>query len=199
MKNMNWNMREPSIHIWHKEIAFTITLSLALLFSATHYQGFALLPSRVSSLNNNSNHTMTENKVQDLSIASLENGSNGLQNGSITGDFDKKNPRNDPNCYTQGLYVCNMFGDCDSNRFDCITECDDGIKRTTGTCPNDDDRICWIDEIYICKDNSYMTQNNTGNMTQNNTGNMTQNNTGNMTQNNTGNMTQNNTNMLVTP
>jgi hypothetical protein len=48
---------------------------------------------------------------------------------------------NDP-CNYYGLDVCIGSGDdrqCDSERFDCLSVCEDGTTRTTGQCPEDDE------------------------------------------------------------
>ena len=48
---------------------------------------------------------------------------------------------NDP-CNYYGLDVCIGSGDdrqCDSERFDCLSVCEDGTTRTTGQCPGDDE------------------------------------------------------------
>jgi hypothetical protein len=44
---------------------------------------------------------------------------------------------NDP-CNYHGLDVCDSNGDCDSERFDCLSDCKDGSSATTGQCPHDD-------------------------------------------------------------
>jgi hypothetical protein len=44
---------------------------------------------------------------------------------------------NDP-CNYHGLDVCDSNGDCDSERFDCLSDCKDGSRATTGQCPGDD-------------------------------------------------------------
>ena len=47
---------------------------------------------------------------------------------------------NDP-CNYYGIDVCTGSGDdrqCDSERFDCLSVCEDGTTRTTGQCPGDD-------------------------------------------------------------
>jgi hypothetical protein len=49
-------------------------------------------------------------------------------------------PRDDPDCWYGNLYVCNEDGDCDSENFDCLTECADGSSVTTGEdCPDEND------------------------------------------------------------
>ena len=48
---------------------------------------------------------------------------------------------NDP-CNYHGTDVCIGSGDerqCDSERFDCLSVCEDGTTRTTGQCPGDDE------------------------------------------------------------
>jgi hypothetical protein len=56
--------------------------------------------------------------------------------GSGSGD----NPRDDPDCWYGDLYVCDESGNCDTENFDCITDCEDGSSVTTGEeCPGDDD------------------------------------------------------------
>src|ERR671910_1743745 len=48
---------------------------------------------------------------------------------------------NDP-CNYHGLDVCTGSGEarqCDSERFDCLSLCEDGTTRTTGQCPGDDE------------------------------------------------------------
>jgi hypothetical protein len=48
---------------------------------------------------------------------------------------------NDP-CNYYGIDVCTGSGDdrqCDSERFDCLSVCEDGTTRTTGQCPGDDE------------------------------------------------------------
>jgi hypothetical protein len=48
--------------------------------------------------------------------------------------------RGDPDCWYGNLFVCDKNGDCDSDRFDCITDCPDGSSVTTGEdCPDEDD------------------------------------------------------------
>ena len=54
---------------------------------------------------------------------------------------DKKKG-NDP-CNYYGLNICDGNGDCDSERFDCWSECKDGSTAVTGQCPGDDDKDCW--------------------------------------------------------
>ena len=55
------------------------------------------------------------------------------------GDGDD-DPRDDPDCWYGDLYVCDESGECDTDRFDCITDCADGSSVTTGEeCPEDDD------------------------------------------------------------
>jgi hypothetical protein len=104
--------------------------------------------------NNSLNNTLIENDRIGVRLSSsTENQSNGLQNTNILNNSNT-NPRNDLNCYTEGLFVCNESGECDNIKFDCLTECDDGITRTTGMCPDDDDRICWIEDEYVCNDKS---------------------------------------------
>jgi len=104
--------------------------------------------------NNSLNNILIEkDRIGVQPSSSAENQSKGLQNPNIL-NYSNKNPRDDLNCYTEGLYICNESGECDNIKFDCLTECDDGIKRTTGTCPNDDDRICWIEDEYVCNDKS---------------------------------------------
>jgi hypothetical protein len=49
------------------------------------------------------------------------------------------NPWLDPDCWYGDLYVCNEKGECDSENFDCLTECADGSDVTTGEeCPGKD-------------------------------------------------------------
>jgi hypothetical protein len=48
--------------------------------------------------------------------------------------------RDDPDCWYGNLYVCDENGECDSDKFDCITDCADGSSVTTGfDCPDEDD------------------------------------------------------------
>src|SRR5215207_5507468 len=56
-------------------------------------------------------------------------------------DDDTDTEANDP-CNYYGLDVCTGSGDdrqCDSERFDCLSVCEDGTTRTTGQCPGDDE------------------------------------------------------------
>jgi cell division septation protein DedD len=56
-------------------------------------------------------------------------------------DNDTDTEANDP-CNYYGLDVCTGSGDdrqCDSERFDCLSVCEDGTTRTTGQCPGDDE------------------------------------------------------------
>ena len=59
---------------------------------------------------------------------------------------DKKKG-NDP-CNYYGLNICDKNGDCDSERFDCWSECKDGSTAVTGQCPGDDDKDCWDNGEY---------------------------------------------------
>jgi hypothetical protein len=47
-------------------------------------------------------------------------------------DDDKDNDRSDPDCWYGNLYVCDEDGKCDSEKFDCLTDCADGSTVTTG-------------------------------------------------------------------
>ena len=58
------------------------------------------------------------------------------------GDSDEgdDNPRDDPDCWHGDIYVCDENGNCDSDNFDCKTDCADGSSVTTGElCPGNDD------------------------------------------------------------
>jgi hypothetical protein len=57
-------------------------------------------------------------------------------------DIVFKTVGNDP-CNYYGLNICDKNGDCDSERFDCWSECKDGSTAVTGQCPGDDDKDCW--------------------------------------------------------
>ena len=60
-------------------------------------------------------------------------------NNDDGGDGDD-DPRDDPDCWYGDLYVCDENGECDTDRIDCITDCEDGSSVTTGEeCPGDDD------------------------------------------------------------
>ena len=37
-----------------------------------------------------------------------------------------------------GQNICDKSGECDSERFDCWSDCSDGIEQTTCQCPGDD-------------------------------------------------------------
>jgi hypothetical protein len=55
-------------------------------------------------------------------------------------DDDNDNPRDDPDCWYGNLYVCDESGECDNDKFDCVTDCEDGSNVTTGEeCPGEDD------------------------------------------------------------
>jgi hypothetical protein len=64
----------------------------------------------------------------------------------------KENWRDNPDCWYHGKFVCNDEGECDSDRFDCLSECEDGSTATTGMCPDDDDPKCVDDGKYVCKE-----------------------------------------------
>ena len=160
---MKRNLVESSKIMCHKNRPLVIA-GMAIFLIVTNLQSFiasafprdssATYNSNISNNTaeekNNLNNTLIENDRMVVRLSpSTENQSNGLQNASILNDSNK-NPRDDLNCYTEGLYVCNESGECDNIKFDCLTECHDGITRTTGTCPNDDDKICWIKGEYIC-------------------------------------------------
>ena len=54
---------------------------------------------------------------------------------------EETEPENDP-CNYYGTDVCIGSGEerqCDSQRFDCLSDCEDGTTRTTGQCPGDDE------------------------------------------------------------
>ena len=54
---------------------------------------------------------------------------------------EEPEPENDP-CNYYGTDVCIGAGEerqCDSQRFDCLSDCEDGTTRTTGQCPGDDE------------------------------------------------------------
>jgi hypothetical protein len=57
-------------------------------------------------------------------------------------DIVFKTVGNDP-CNYYGLNICDKNGDCDSERFDCWSECKDGSTAVTGQCPGDEDKDCW--------------------------------------------------------
>jgi hypothetical protein len=53
---------------------------------------------------------------------------------------DDNSHRDDPDCWYGNLYVCDGNGKCDSDKFDCITDCADGSSVTTGfECPDEGD------------------------------------------------------------
>lgn len=53
---------------------------------------------------------------------------------------DDNSHRDDPDCWYGNLYVCDENGKCDSDKFDCITDCADGSSVTTGfECPDEGD------------------------------------------------------------
>jgi hypothetical protein len=58
------------------------------------------------------------------------------------GSEPRSEPVNDP-CNYYGLNICDENGDCDSERFDCWSDCRDGSTAVTGQCPGDDDEICY--------------------------------------------------------
>ena len=64
----------------------------------------------------------------------------------------KKNWRENPDCWYHGKFVCNGKGECDSDKFDCLSDCKDGSTATTGMCPDDDDPKCIDDWKYVCKE-----------------------------------------------
>ena len=64
----------------------------------------------------------------------------------------KKNWRENPDCWYHGQFVCNSEGECDSDKFDCLSDCKDGSTATTGMCPDDDDPKCIDDGKYVCKE-----------------------------------------------
>lgn len=51
--------------------------------------------------------------------------------------FDKPKLVNDP-CNYYGRNICDANGECDSERFDCWSDCSDGSFEPTGQCPGDD-------------------------------------------------------------
>jgi hypothetical protein len=51
--------------------------------------------------------------------------------------FQKPKLVNDP-CNYYGRNICNENGECDSERFDCWSDCEDGSSEPTGQCPGDD-------------------------------------------------------------
>ncbi len=51
--------------------------------------------------------------------------------------FKKPTLVNDP-CNYHGQDICDESGECDSERFDCWSDCSDGSIQTTGQCPGDD-------------------------------------------------------------
>jgi hypothetical protein len=75
----------------------------------------------------------------------IESGETVPWNDPGEGDGDNNNngnnnPRDDPDCWYGDLYVCDESGECDTDNFDCITDCADGSSVTTGEeCPGDDD------------------------------------------------------------
>jgi|SRR5215207_1990636 len=71
--------------------------------------------------------------VEDEAVYDEEAGSSG---GGGGGD----NHRDDPDCWFEDLYVCDENGKCDTDRIDCITDCENGSTVTTGEkCPGEDD------------------------------------------------------------
>jgi hypothetical protein len=65
---------------------------------------------------------------------------NGIGCQTNGGDDEDDNPRDNPDCWYGEIYVCDESGNCDSENFDCITDCADGSSVTTGEeCPGDDD------------------------------------------------------------
>src|SRR5215510_11669037 len=114
--------------IIHFKINRLLIIVMLIFIIVTNLQSFveSALPNRVSSSiysnfsnntvreNNNSNNTLIENnKIGVQALSSIENGSDKLQNATVI-DESKKNPRDNLNCYTEGLYVCNEFGECDN-------------------------------------------------------------------------------------
>jgi hypothetical protein len=66
-----------------------------------------------------------------------------------TSSEEEPEPENDP-CNYHGTDVCIGEGEerqCDNQRFDCLTDCDDGTTQTTGQCPNDDEPLATEDEV----------------------------------------------------
>jgi hypothetical protein len=62
-----------------------------------------------------------------------------IQQQQRDNDNDRDN-RDDPDCWYGNLYVCDENGECDSDKFDCLTDCADGSTVTTGEdCPDEDD------------------------------------------------------------
>ena len=67
-------------------------------------------------------------------------------------DGKKTNWRENPDCWYHGKFVCDDEGKCDSDKFDCWSDCEDGSTATTGMCPGDDDPKCIDDGRYVCKE-----------------------------------------------
>ena len=53
-------------------------------------------------------------------------------------DNDKSQFTNNDPCDSNGLYVCDVNGDCDDAYYDCLTDLGNGDYCTTGMCPGDD-------------------------------------------------------------
>jgi hypothetical protein len=64
----------------------------------------------------------------------------------------KTNWRENPDCWYHGKFICDNEGNCDSDKFDCWSDCEDGSTATTGMCPGDDDPKCIDDGRYVCKE-----------------------------------------------
>ena len=62
------------------------------------------------------------------------------RNNERDNDNKQKNWREDPDCWYYEYFVCDENGKCDSENFDCVTDCDDGSSVTTGhPCPGEID------------------------------------------------------------
>jgi hypothetical protein len=74
-----------------------------------------------------------------------------IQQQSDNDDNSNDRKRNDP-CNYYGLNVCDSSGNCDNDRFDCLSDdCVNGQPGTTGQCDGDDDKICWVNGEYTGK------------------------------------------------
>jgi PsbP-like protein len=80
------------------------------------------------------------NAVTQPASTRLSGSNNDNRNNERDNDNNQKNWRDDPDCWYYSTFVCDENGRCDSENFDCVTDCDDGSSVTTGqTCPGQSD------------------------------------------------------------
>jgi hypothetical protein len=69
--------------------------------------------------------------IQKTSTRSSDSNNDNVNN-IRDGNDNQKNWRDDPDCWYYSTFVCDENGRCDSENFDCVTDCDDGSSVTTG-------------------------------------------------------------------